>query len=248
MHAETPDRRQRRGVSLVKLLAALAVVGVLVALLLPATRRGTRGAARRSWCGNNLKQIALGIQNYVDLYHALPPAYTVDANGKPLHSWRTLILPFMEVGPISKKIDLNKPWDDPANSEARNTPLPVYRCPSLASDRASETNYLAVVGPKSCFLPSESRKLSEITDGASKTLMVIEIDSDHAVPWMSPIDADEQMVLDIGPKSKLAHPGGVQAAFADGSVHFIEAELPAAVRQALISIAGDDGAAIQFVD
>ena len=45
-------------------------------------------------CVNNLKQIALALHNYEEVYKVLPPAYTVDAQGRPLHSWRTLILPY----------------------------------------------------------------------------------------------------------------------------------------------------------
>ncbi|HEX4146176.1 MAG TPA: H-X9-DG-CTERM domain-containing protein [Pirellulales bacterium] len=72
--------------------------------------------------------------------------------------------------------------------------------------------------------------------------MVIEVDAEHAVPWMSPIDADEKIVLGIGPDSKLSHPGGVSAAFVDGHIQTLYAEVPAAQRRALISIAAGDKA------
>ena len=75
---------------LVEGLVVVAIIGILVALLLPAVRTA-REPARRLQCANNLKQIAIALQNYESVYHALPPAYTVDTNGKPLHSWRTLI-------------------------------------------------------------------------------------------------------------------------------------------------------------
>lgn len=78
--------------------------------------------------------------------------------------------------------------------------------------------------------------------------MLIEVGSEHAVPWMSPLDADEQVVVDIGPQSKLAHAFGMHAAFVDGSVRFLKADLPAAQRRAMISIAGNDNAALQGAD
>ena len=74
--------------------------------------------------------------------------------------------------------------------------------------------------------------------------MLIEVDSAHAVQWMSPFDADEQLVLGIGPKSKLDHHDGMHAAFVDGHVEFLPADLPADQRRAPISIAGHDNAAI----
>jgi hypothetical protein len=82
--------------------------------------------------------------------------------------------------------------------------------------------------------------LSEITDGLSQTLMVVEVPSEHAVPWMSPNDADERLLMSIGPKSRLAHAYGMEAALCDGSVRFLSAEMPAPARQALISISAGD--------
>src|SRR5687767_15769954 len=101
---------------IIRLLTLGAILLLLAALLLPFSRGGApREAARRMQCGNHLKQIAIALHNYHDVYHCLPPAYTVDAAGKPLHSWRTLILPFSEQKALYDQIDLTKPWDDPAN-------------------------------------------------------------------------------------------------------------------------------------
>ena len=174
-----------------KLLAALGIIILLLCLFLPAVR-SARPAAERNACQNNLKQIALALLKYEEKYHALPPAYTTDADGKPLHSWRTLILPFLEEEKLYKSIDLTKPWDDPANAEACKTIVPVYQCPAARDERNNRTTYLAVLTPNSCFRPTEPRSLSDVTDGAAETVMVIEVDSQHAVPWMAPIDADEQ--------------------------------------------------------
>src|SRR6478672_613361 len=122
-------------------LAVIGIVGVLVALLLPATRNAGE-SARRAQCSNNLKQIAIALHLYVDAYGALPPAHTVDAEGKPLHSWRTLILPFAEQEPLYQKIDLSKPWADPANKVAFDAVPPGYGCPSI--DRPlTHTTYMA---------------------------------------------------------------------------------------------------------
>jgi prepilin-type processing-associated H-X9-DG protein len=233
-----PKRRHRWGATLLKLLPAVCVIGFLIALLLPAWR-SAGPTARRIQCANQLKQIALGLRSYAEVYHAWPPAYTVDADGKPLHSWRTLILPYIERMDVYKSIDLTKPWDDPANASARKLALDEYRC-SAGSGPDSYTTYLAIVTPSSCLRAGEPRELSDITDDRSQTLLVIEVDTEHAVPWMSPVDADEQLVLSLGPKSKLAHAGGMNAVFVDGSGQFLPDDLPAADRRALISIAGND--------
>lgn len=230
---------EKRPIRLVTVLTVLGIGAVLVALMLPLVRTGAGPAARRSQCKGNLKQIGLALHNYEADYHALPPAYTVDTDGKPLHSWRTLILPYLDQKVLYATIDLSKPWDDPANAEARNANIPVYHCPSALVPR-DHTNYLASVGTNGCFRPAEPRRMAEITDGLAETLMVIEVPYDRSVPWMSPNDADESLVMSIGAKSKLAHPGGMNALLCDGGVRFISATLPAAARRALISVAGHD--------
>jgi prepilin-type processing-associated H-X9-DG protein len=218
----------------------LVILLVLMGLLFPATR-SSREAARRYQCVNNLKQIALALHNYESVYNVLPPAYTVDANRRPLHSWRTLILPYLEQEALHRSIDLSKPWNDPVNATARETMVFTYACPSdpkLLLEK--KTKYLAIVAPGGCFLPTTARRLEEITDGTSNTLMVIEASKDDAVPWMAPHDADEHLVLGLGTESRLSHPGGVNAALVDGSVKFLKATIKPSTRRALISIAGGE--------
>ena len=237
-HDAIPKPTPGRAFTLLELLVVVAVIALLIALLLPAVRSGG-SAARRSQCVNNLKQIALALHNYELAYHVLPPAYTVDASGRPLHSWRTLILPYLEREPLYRTIDLSRPWNDPANAKAFETPLVEFRCPEVA-DPPNTTTYLAVAGPDGCFRPGKSRRLAEITDAHGSTLMVIEVCKEHAVPWMAPVDADESLVMSLVPTAKLPHSGGMNACCVDGSVKFLKASTPAAVRRALISIAGND--------
>ena len=89
---ERPEATPSRWLpTLLKLLAGLAPIVMLVALFLPA-RRGAREAAKRTQCNNNLKQIGLGMENYLVIHGTFPPAYVADADGKAMHSWRVLIL------------------------------------------------------------------------------------------------------------------------------------------------------------
>ncbi|MEJ7590055.1 MAG: DUF1559 domain-containing protein [Planctomycetaceae bacterium] len=236
--SDTLVLKKRPRITFLRLFLGLAIVFVLVALLLPATRRGG-DAARRTQCKNNLKQIALALHNYESVYHALPPAYTVDADGNPLQSWRTLILPFLDEPGLYGRIDLSKPWNDPANADAYVTVPQVYRCPS-AMLPPNFTSYLGVVGSNACFDPVKPRAFSEMTDGTIETLMVIEVAQEGAVHWMAPQDASEEMVLNFGNDGKLAHTGGTQAALADGSVRFLSDRVSPEILRALISIAGND--------
>ncbi len=225
--------------TVVKLFVYVAILGFLIALLFPSI--GSGPGSRRDTCGSNIKQIGFALHCYHSAYNAFPPPFTADSKGNPLHSWRTLILPYLgEIG-LYNSIDLSKPWDDPVNAEAAKAVVPVYQCPS-GPETANDTTYLGIVGPGCFFLPGQSRRMADILDGTSHTLMVIEVDSKHAVPWMSPRDADEQLVLSIGAQSKLRHPHGVYAVFVDGGVRYLSDDLPAADRRALMSIDGNDKA------
>ena len=212
------NRKRREGFTLMELLVVIVIVAVLIFLLLP-VRRHSPEASRRSQCKNNLKQIGLALHNYHDVYQALPPAYTVDAHGKPLHSWRTLILPFLEQKALYDKIDLSKPWDDPVNAEALKTCPGVYHCPSATTPN-DQTTYLAIAGPDGCLSTTHPRPLSEITDGTTNTLMVVEVPVANAVPWMAPQDTDEQLLLSFNQQTPWHHTGGIHGLLGDGSVRF----------------------------
>jgi Protein of unknown function (DUF1559) len=223
---------------LIEILAVVGILVVLIGLVLPAIQ-SERPAGHRPPCQSNLHNIVLALLSYENAYHALPPAYTVDANGRPLHSWRTLILPYLEEQDLYKTIDLSRPWNDPANAKALETSIPSFRCPKSTGPKNS-TTYLAIVGTNACLLPTKPRPPAEITDGRSSTLMLIETGDENTVPWMAPMDADESLVLGLGLKSKLHHASGTNAGFADGAVRFLPTSMSAQLRRALMSISGHE--------
>ena len=180
-----------------KIALGLLILVAVIALFLPA-RRGTRSAAYKNACRSNLKHIGLALEQYAENHGGnFPPAYTVDANGKPLHSWRTLLLPYLEQEALYKTIDLTKPWNDPVNAQALNTVVEAYQCPLHTFDSdLNRTTYLAIVTPQSVLRGGKSATKNEIKDGPDKTIVVIEVPENYAVPWMSPQDADEAMFVD----------------------------------------------------
>jgi prepilin-type N-terminal cleavage/methylation domain-containing protein/prepilin-type processing-associated H-X9-DG protein len=134
----------RRGFTLVELLVVIAIIGILVALLLPAVQ-AAREAARRMSCGNNLKQIALGLHNYHDAYKTFPPdaiwhgnpqGVTATAGHQRNYTWITLALPYIEQAPLHGKINFNFPALQQFDSllidgkPARGMMLEVLQCPS----------------------------------------------------------------------------------------------------------------------
>ena len=195
---------------------------MLIALLLPAVQ-AAREAARRAQCVNNLKQIGLAIMNYESSYGCFPPAATFDASGKPLLSWRVLILPYMEQNVLYGKFHLDEPWDSPNNKPLSDTVIRTFQCPSDADTPPGPlTTYQVIVDPRSLFTGKPvGVNVREVTDGTSNTVAVVEAET--PVPWAKPEDVpfaatNDPMMMGIGSK----HPGGFNALFADGSVRFIK--------------------------
>lgn len=211
--------------------------GILVALLLPAVQAG-REAARRVQCSNNLKQVALALHNYHDVHSSLPPAFTEDANGNRLHSWRTLILPYINQQALYDQIDLSKPWDDPVNKPFSEMAIELYACPSVGL-AAGDTTYVAVVDPTGIFTGPVGCPIEDISDGTSNTILLVETDSAHAVPWMKPEDIDLATIGNMA-GTRTNHMGMINAAMADGSVTPLSTELDPAQIQGMVTIAGGE--------
>ncbi len=232
------NRSARRGSTILTSIVVLTVVLLLVLLMLPPLEI-SRGEARRTQCKHMLKQIALALHDYHDEHGVFPPAYLVDAEGQRLHSWRTLLLPYLDQKPLYKQIDLTRQWNDPVNVKAHEAVSMTFDCPAAEIPR-DYTTYLAVLGDHSCLQPTTPRKLSEITDGANTTLMIVEVPPDRAVHWMEPRDLEETEFLAWDKETKYSHEAGFHAAFADGHVRFLPASLPAQDRRAMVSINRQD--------
>ena len=106
----------RRGLTLVELLVVIAIIGLLVALLLPAVQ-SVREAARRTQCGNNLKQLGMGFLHFDNQFRALPNETNQD-------SIFTSVLPFVEQLPLHQQVIADK---------SKGTGLPLFTCPSRRS-------------------------------------------------------------------------------------------------------------------
>jgi prepilin-type N-terminal cleavage/methylation domain-containing protein/prepilin-type processing-associated H-X9-DG protein len=125
-------RKLAHGFTLVELLILIAIIGILVALLLPAVQ-AAREAARRTSCTNNLKQIGLGLQLYHDSLKSLPAgSYASGACcSAPFYTtWTIAMLPFVEQQALFDSYNQTLPNHAPANQAVVTTPLEVYICPS----------------------------------------------------------------------------------------------------------------------
>lgn len=120
-HADVPSRR---GFTLIEVLVVIAIVAVLIGLLLPAVQQ-VREAANRVRCANNLKQIGLALHSHHDATGGLPPN-----RRDPGASWLVYLMPYVEQGPLAARWNPDQPFYAQV-AEARETPVPVYACPSF---------------------------------------------------------------------------------------------------------------------
>ncbi|MBQ8364106.1 MAG: DUF1559 domain-containing protein [Thermoguttaceae bacterium] len=219
------------------LLTGLAVAGLWAAV------QTGREAWRRTDCAVKLKMIAVAMQTYCYANGVLPPAYTVDETGRPLHSWRVLILPYLESSPLYREIRLDEPWDSKWNSQFHRLPVSPFACPS--SDVATgadggavaETTYSVVVGDETAFPDAGKwRKWKDFADGLSRTLAVVERKT--PVCWMDPTRelTLETLAAEVGS----GHKSGFYAAFFDGSVRFLPATTDAATLKGAATVAGGE--------
>ncbi|HEY3963023.1 MAG TPA: DUF1559 domain-containing protein [Planctomycetaceae bacterium] len=219
----------------------IVCLGIPAALIIPATQQA-REAARRSQCKNNLKQIGLALHNYQDVHGAFPPAFVADANGKPMHSWRVLILPYLDQAPLYKEYNFSEPWDGPNNSRLLSRMPRVYSCPSYSGPGGdTSTGYAAVFGEHCVFRGAEPVKVKDITDGLSNTMLVGEA-SYAAIPWMKPDDVDVNLHSSIGDKQGFSsdHVGGINVLMGDGAVRFISQNINLQTLQALFTRDGNE--------
>ena len=108
-------RTDHKGFTLIELLVVISIIGVLIALLLPAVQ-AAREAARRAQCVNNLKQIGVALFNYESAIGAFPPGYidyqnnpnnTPDLDMGPGWGWAAMSLPFLEQQPLYNAINFS---------------------------------------------------------------------------------------------------------------------------------------------
>ena len=185
----------------------------------------SREVGRRWQCSNNLKQITIALHNYHDVHGSLPPAYIADQNGKPMHSWRVLILPYLDQQALYDAYDFNEPWNGVNNRKLHNAMVSTYRCPS--SSGHTHSNYYAVLGDDTCWPHDQGRRWSEISDGLANTVLVCEARG-HGSNWMEPADISiEDSTRSFSYDVRHHHEGffyehwhGRNVALADGSVHF----------------------------
>ncbi len=188
----------------------IAIVGLLVALLLPAVQQ-SRESARRTACRNNLKQLALGLQSYHNVYQTFPRGGWAPTSANL--SWTSATLPHLEEMVLYDRLNAKQPYTDASNLAAGGTVLPLLLCPTSpreslwrssadlpasSPNQYARTDYGAVNGERGLRSPGATNSpergamileknisLAMILDGASQTILLGEAPEGMHALWIS---------------------------------------------------------------
>ena len=257
------------GFSLVELLVVIAVIGLLAGLLFPAIQ-SVRETARRMSCLNNLHQIGVAMHFYHDSNRAFPPgaiemrSLTSMSRFKARQiAWSALILPYVELRSVYAMLDLSKPFDNARNAQGAAQILPIYLCPSVSRrsylvQKRGACDYGGIMGQ--AFIPSATFQdgvmidkeqgsslisIKEIRDGTAHTIMISEDAAWTDGQWINgqnvfvvsyPINTPPNNDNEIRSK----HPGGANALFCDGGVHFLNQEMDQETLKGICTRAGGE--------
>jgi hypothetical protein len=242
----TSIRRTKSGIEITE-RSPLPGLGItqsapIAAALLLSVRAGSMTtsseAAQRAASINNMKQIMLAMHNYHDANKRFPPAFKADKEGKPLLSWRVLILPMMEQGELYNQFHLDEPWDSENNKKLIAKMPPEFKSPNSKAGEG-RTNYLAVRGEKAMFPGKQGVRIADITDGTAHTIAIVEASDEKAAIWTKPDDFEYS---EENPLQGLVgmHPNVFLAGFADGSIRLIPTSIDPQVLKALFTRNGGE--------
>ncbi|MEE8452867.1 MAG: DUF1559 domain-containing protein [Thermoguttaceae bacterium] len=222
------SRNGRRAVRMLRcafsklfLLCCLFVASVLaMSLIWPPI--GSGPPTSKGYCLCNLKDIGLALENYRIAHGRYPPAFVADKEGKPMHSWRVLILPYLGEERLFNLYDFSEPWDGPRNRKLADHIPEIFVCPKKTTARTdSTTSYLAVTGPGSAWsMPFKGN--ATVTD---PRIWVAEV-ARSGVNWMEPRDlALQDAARGVNVKDVLGisslHADGANVLFTGGFVDFL---------------------------
>jgi prepilin-type processing-associated H-X9-DG protein len=232
----------RASLSWIWLIVAVVVIGLAYFALGQSLE-----TAERTNCDIVLRRIGLALQEYHDIHGSFPPAFVADERGRPMHSWRVLILePWLETSLKIANIDYrwDEPWNSPQNRKLIDewpTSRP-YGC--LYAETGPFTNYVMITGAGLFSDGPHGSTRDDITDGLSQTIAVVEV-RDSGIEWTEPRDlsfTDFVAQVNADPAKSISSPhiGGAMVLMADGSTRFLGEDLsPEELRSMLTTAAGD---------
>ncbi len=182
----------------------------------------------------------MAVANYEAANRHFPPAYVLGPDGRPWHSWRVLVLPYIEQNELFQSYRFDEPWDGPNNRTLADRMPKTYAFSGGHRVGPTTTNYVAVVGEQTMWPGAKPRKREEITDGTDETILVVE--NEPGVHWMEPRDLDFE-TMDF----RIDNPDGVSGWYespavvtADDRVMRLSKEMTPEALRAALTVAGGE--------
>lgn len=199
--------KAHKSISPIEIFILIIIIGMLIGLLFPPFISGRTPEECRDMCVSRLKQLALALHAYHEDFGSFPPAYIADADGKPSHSWRSLVLPYIDGGPgkgdvyteLEEKYSFDGLWNSPGNSKLsfdgrihRHFCGSAYCCPDDPSRwdspvEADAASYFAVVGPQAAWRGADPVSLDDLPERGKRMILLIEARGRN-INWKEPKD------------------------------------------------------------
>lgn len=235
-------------------VAAGVVVVILACGLFAAVKYGSKTVAAmsearmRTASMKNLEEIANALNAYATDFGTYPPPFTTGGkNNRPMHSWRVLLLPYLNEVELYDQFDLELPWDAEVNMTAAYRMPAVYEHPNVASGGYSlKSGYYLITGAGTLFPKGKPLGPSDITDNGSQTILVIEGQPTiGSGMWTEPVDLDYAKMKGIIGGTVGIEPGGwleggAAMATTDGRGHFLEVGTHPDTFNALVTPKGNE--------
>jgi hypothetical protein len=200
-------------------------------------------AKKRQESMQRLKQLGSALISHHDRLQKFPPAYVADAEGKPLYSWRVLILPYLGQQALYDRFDKTKAWDAPENLAISSTAIDAFKSPADTGVAANGVSYVAVIGSDFLFTGIKPMQFLDALDGTSNTIALIECRG-IAGSWAAPCDLQaEGLLYDLGDAAGQIHSpyaDGLQILMCDGSVRFLAKDQTPALLPPLLTRGGGE--------
>jgi RNA polymerase sigma factor (sigma-70 family) len=169
---------------------------------------------------NNLKLLGLAMHRYHKAHGKLPPAVLFSKEGKPLHSWRVLLLPHLGQKALAGQFKLDEPWDSDHNQKLLARMPEVYAPVRNPPKKPFATYYQVLTGDGTAFDGKKGLRIPrDFPDGTSNTILIVE--AWEAVPWTRPVDVPYDAKKPL-PKLGGLFKEGFNVTLVDGSARFVK--------------------------
>lgn len=184
--------------------------------------RAGRERAREMQKLNSIRQMGLAMHNYHDVYNGFTSWNTPQGpkNNQGL-SWRVYMLPFLEQADLYQQFNLDEPWDSEHNKTLIEKMPDIFK--SAGVEDPGKTSFHVFLGENTPLGDDEPRKIRDIHDGTSNTIMIVQAGADKAEIWTKPsgLEYDPE-----DPKKCLGEIGEtLMILLCDGSARFISSDI-----------------------